>query len=404
MKLTFLMLRNILHRKFLSMLTVLTVAVTVALIVFLILCQESVERGAAKGYGPFDLVIGAEGSESQLVLNTFYHVGAPTGNIPLALLQDLQANAQVDKAYAMTTGDNYNGYPIVGIEAEYFGTRYGDRRLAEGNLYRHLGEVVVGAHAARALHVEVGDTFKGGHGLIEETSHSFDAHDDDEHSGQDGHETFFYKVVGILPPLNTPDDRALFTTVDYAWAVHEETEHKEITAVLVKPKSIGGIQTIRGEFDVQHGVQAAFTSKAVADMLDAVDRGTEIVALVTVLCIVLAASSILLSLTAAANERKKDVGLLRLLGKSRGYIFAVFIGEGLLLIAAGIIAGIGFGHLGAFLFRDLLFDYTGIQIDAGLVSILHLYLIAGAIVIGVLSMLIPSFRMYRMHPLQLFQS
>lgn len=404
MKLTSLIIRNILHRKFLSVLTVSTVAITVGLIIFLILCQESVEKGAAKGYGPFDLVIGAEGSETQLVLNTFYHVGAPTGNIPHELLQSLQANAQVDEAYAMTTGDNYNGYPIVGMDAGYFETRYGDQQLAEGNLYQHLGEVVVGAHVANSLQIEIGDTFKGGHGLVEETHHSFDADEAEGEEGHDEHEAFLYKVVGILPALHTPDDRAVFTTIDYAWAVHEESEHKEITAVLIKPRSIGGIQTIKQEFDQLHGVQAAFTSKAIADVLDVVDRGTEIIALVTVLCILLAAASILLSLTAAANERKKDVGLLRLLGKSKGYIFTIFIGEGLVIIAAGLLIGIGVGHLGGYLFQDLLFDYTGIQIDASLVSILHLYVIAGALVVGVLSMIIPSFRMYRLQPLQLFKS
>lgn len=64
-------LRNLLHRRFLSLLTVCAVAVTVAFIVLLSLSRQSVEQGAKKGYGPFDLVIGAAGSETQLVLNTF---------------------------------------------------------------------------------------------------------------------------------------------------------------------------------------------------------------------------------------------------------------------------------------------------------------------------------------------
>lgn len=392
--------KNLTHRKFLSLLTIVSVTVTVALLVFLILCQASVNEGAKKGYGPYELVIGADGSDTQLVLNTFYHVGAPTGNIPLDLLNQAKENKQVMAAYGMTTGDNYNGFPIVGIEAEYFFTRYGDHQLNSGRLYEKLGEVVVGAHVAKSLNLHVGDTFKGGHGVLEEADHSFE--EEEEH--HDAHETFTYQVSGILPFLNTPDDGAVFTTIDYAWAVHKEEENKEVTAILIKPKSIGGVPLIKQEFEELNNVQAAYTSRAVADVLNVIDRGTEIIGLVTVLCVILASISILLSLTAAANERQKDVGLLRIIGKSKSYIFMSFIGEGLVLVSLGLLLGLLAGHLSSFMFRDILFEYTGIQINAFVFSSQHLLLVLGTFLFGLLAMLIPSFKMYRINPLQLFRS
>lgn len=48
-------LRNVLHRRFLSLLTVCAVAITVAFIVLLVLSRQSVEQGAKKGYGPLIL-------------------------------------------------------------------------------------------------------------------------------------------------------------------------------------------------------------------------------------------------------------------------------------------------------------------------------------------------------------
>ncbi|HTG67945.1 MAG TPA: FtsX-like permease family protein [Candidatus Udaeobacter sp.] len=396
-----LIIRNLVHRKFLSLLTIVSVTVTVALLVFLILCQASVNEGAKKGYGPFELVIGADGSDTQLVLNTFYHVGAPTGNIPLDVLNQAKSNNQVLAAYGMTTGDNYNGFPIVGIEAEYFLTRYGDHRLASGHLYQKLGEVVVGSHVAKSLNLHVGDTFKGGHGVMEEADHSFE--EEEEH--HDAHETFTYRVSGILPFLNTPDDGAVFTTMDYAWAVHgEEQSHREVTAILIKPKSIGGVPLIKQQYEEMNNVQAAYTSKAVADVLNVVDRGAEIISLVTVLCVILASISILLSLTAAANERQKDVGLLRIIGKSKRFIFLSFIGEGLVLVSIGLLLGLLAGHLSGFMFKDLLFEYTGIQINALTFSGQHLLLVVGTFLFGLLAMLIPSIKMYRIDPLQLFRA
>lgn len=420
-------LRNVLHRRFLSLLTVCAVAITVAFVVLLVLSRQSVEQGAKKGYGPFDLVIGAAGSETQLVLNTFYHIGAPTGNIPLAVLDEARRDPSVDAAYAMTTGDNYKGFPIVGLDAGYFFTRYGDSRLQAGAMYAHTGETIVGAYVARSLGLKVGDTFAGAHGLVQGEDHDSAAAETGEEEGhqaegvegtegaeeaghhgenaEHAHESFRYTVAGILPELHTPDDRAVFTTVDYAWAVHElAPEDREITAVLVKPASLLGAHDLKQGFDGSNGVQAAYTSKAVSDVLNAVDQGSRLIGLITAICVLLAGITILLSLIAAVSERTKDVGILRLLGKSRAYVWLTLTTEGLLVTATGLIAGLLAGHLGAYLLKDMLFSQAGIQIEPYQWTGEHWLIASGALVLGLLSSLGPAFRMYRMHPLALFKA
>lgn len=392
---------NIIHRKMLSLLTVLSVAITVALIVFLLLCSAGVEQGAEKGYGPFEVTIGAKGSASQLALNTYYHIGAPTGNVPFSLLEDVRKDGQVDVAFAMTTGDNYNGYPIVGMEQGYFTTRYGDKHMASGRLYGKLGEAVIGSHAAQAMNLRVGDTFQGAHGLIQgEADHDEDG--EEEHD----HHSFSYTVVGILPPLMTSDDRAVFTTLDYAWAVHhtESAEHKEITAILVKPKTLLGAQNIKTKYGQMNNIQAVYTSKAVADVVNVVDKGTQALSVVTVICVLLAAVSILLSLIAAVNERRKDVGLLRLIGKSRQFIWCSLIGEGLLLTAIGLVLGLVIGHVGGYVSRDAVFEFTGLQIQSWNLLPGEWLLAVGALLIGVLASAGPALQAYRVDPLQLFRS
>lgn len=363
--------------------------------------------GRQKGYGPFDLVLGAAGSETQLVLNTFYHIGAPTGNIPLAVLDQARQDQSVAEAYAMTTGDNYKGFPIVGLESGYFYTRYGDTRLQEGSMYAHTGETIVGSYVAKSLGLKIGDTFSGAHGLVQEEAHGEEhVEEQDDEDGEDhAHGSFRYTVTGILPELHTPDDRAVFTTVDYAWAVHGlAPEDREITAVLVKPASLLGAHDLRQELDGSNGVQAAYTSKAVSDVLNAVDQGSRLLSMLTAICVLLAGISILLSLIAAAGERTKDVGLLRLLGKSRAYVWLTLTCEGLLVTATGLIAGLLLGHLGAFLLKDALFAQAGIQIQPYHWTQEHWLIAIGAITIGLLSSLGPAFRMYRMHPLALFKS
>lgn len=399
-------LRNILHRRFLSLLTVCAVALTVAFIVLLSLSRDSVEQGAKKGYGPFDLVIGAAGSETQLVLNTFYHIGAPTGNIPLTVLQQVKQDEEVDKAYAMTTGDNYKGFPIVGLDPAYFVTRYGERNLQEGALYKHTGETIVGSYVAESLGLKVGDTFSGAHGLVQEHEAVEDHHEANHEDGEEhAHESFRYIVAGILPALHTPDDRAVFTTVDYAWAVHGlAPEEREITAVLVKPASLLGAHDLKEAFDGTNGVQATYTSKAVSDVLNAVDQGSRLLGVLTALCVLLAAIAILLSLIAAVGERTKDVGLLRLLGKSKVYVWLTLTSEGMLVTALGLFLGLLLGHCGAYLLKDAIFAQAGIQIEPYHWTSDHWLIVIGTLSIGLLSSLGPAFRMYRLNPLALFKS
>lgn len=156
--------------------------------------------------------------------------------------------------------------------------------------------------------------------------------------------------------------------------------------------------------DGSNGVQAAYTSQAVSDVLNAVDQGAQLLSVLTALCVILAAIAILLSLIAAVGERTKDVGLLRLLGKSRAYVWLTLTSEGLLVTATGLIAGLLLGHLGAYLLKDALFAQAGIQIEPYQWTPDHWLIAAGALSIGLLSSLGPAFRMYRMHPLALFKS
>ncbi|MBC8080469.1 MAG: ABC transporter permease [Gorillibacterium sp.] len=404
--------RNIIHRKSLSLLTITAVAITVFLFVILLLVREGIERGAEKGYGPFEVVVGADGSESQLVLNTFYRAGTPTGNIPFSVMESIQQEQDVEVAFGLTVGDNYNGFPIVGIDPAYFPTRYQDRKLRDGKLYSSLGEVTIGYYVAKELHLRIGDEFYGAHGILGQGGEQLAAEEHEAESEQasgeehpDEHVSFSYLVTGILPKLNTSDDRAIFTTMDYAWAVHqlEHDADKEVTAVIIKPNSLLATQSLKQKYDQLDNVQAVYTSKAVADILNMVDTGTELMTFVMAICVLLAAVTMVLSLTAAVQERKKDVGLLRLIGKSKSYILLNLVGEGVLLTALGLVLGILLGHLGGWALTDSLFTRTGIHIASGHFATGEATLLVVALAIGAAAAVIPALRIYRVDALSLFK-
>lgn len=402
-----LIVRNLLYRKALSALTILSVAIAVALLLLVSLTEESLENGAARGYGPYELVMGAEGSDTQLVLNTFYHLGTPVGNIPYSLYETVQKSPNVEQVYAITRGDSLSGHPIIGVDAGYFATRYVGVAPAVGQWHQQTGDAVLGAHVAETLGLRIGDQFHGSHGEMAAE------HGDEEHAA------FMYTVVGILPPLQTADDKGVFTTVDYAWAVHGhgEEEHagesaeehaahadeRMITAMVVKPKGLMELQLLKLTYDKKPGVQAVYSSKVIASVLNMLDTGTAVFQFMGLICMVLAAIALLLSMLAAASERRRDVGLLRLIGKRRGEVVQLLVLEGLLLTAMGLLLGLVLGHVTAGLMQGVVFEATGIVIEPWQFSGVEWQLTVGALLLGGLASLLPAMRMYRVQPTELFR-
>lgn len=384
--------KNMWHRKNITLLTMLTIAIASAFIVFIIVINDGIGKGAKEGFGPYELVIGADGSRTQLMLHTFYHIGAPTGNITYDLYEQLQASDSYEAAYPMTRGDSYKGFSLIGVPTEYLSTRYPEAVLT-GDLYEETGEVVVGSHVAEAANLQVGDTFHANHGYI-----------GDEHE----HDELTFKVVGILPKLHTPDDKAMFTTLDYAWVVHDldEEDHStgDITSIVVVPKGIMELQELQQTFDQMDGVQATFSNKVISDILTFLDTSSALILILSIVCIIIATISVTLALTAVSAQRKKDIGLLRLLGKSKSFIMRTLLLEGVFLTLFGSVIGIVFGHVASYLVSSYVFSYAGITIFPWQFHLSELYILGGSIFIGCLAALFPSLQAYKVNPIVLFQS
>lgn len=389
--------KNMWHRRVLTWLTIIAVAVSSTFIVFIMIIQDGVEKGAIKGYGPYELVIGADGSRTQLMLNTFYHIGAPTGNIAYDIWEKVEEIDLAEVAYPITRGDSYQGFPLIGTPAGYLVTRYPEVILT-GELYEQLGEVVIGAHVAEQAQLQIGDTFHASHGMLDD----------------DVHDELLYEVVGILPKLGTPDDKAIFTTLHHAWVVHadqgggqtslEDGERGDITAIVAKPKGIMELQQMQQLFDEMEGVQATYSSKTISDLLTFLDTGSALISVLSIVCVIVAAISVLLALTAVAAQRQKDIGLLRLLGKSQRYIMSSMLIEGIGVTMIGCLAGILLGHVTSFALSRQIFTYAGITIEPWSLQMAELYILFGGLFIGCIAAIVPSLQAYRVNPLVLFHS
>ena len=105
-------------------------------------------------------MLGARGSQLQLVMNTVFHLDKSPGNLPWSLYQAVKEDTGVELAIPYAVGDNYYGFRIVGTSEEIFTkfeytkgrkfqTRAGGRFFDQGTL--DLGIAVFQGLKARGL-------------------------------------------------------------------------------------------------------------------------------------------------------------------------------------------------------------------------------------------------------------
>lgn len=203
--------RSMQFRALSSSLTALSMTLGVALVVAVLLVHGVVRETFTRGAVGFNLLVGSpKGGKLQLVLNTIYHLDAPAGKLPYRYYQEFSSGkyaSAVAQAVPYCLGDNYLGYRVVGTIPALFDHRPGDpsqpyafsagRNFAPDAFF----ESVVGAEVARRTGLKVGSEFTATHGVV-----------DDDIGAEHKHDAF--KVVGILAPTGTPNDRALFVNME----------------------------------------------------------------------------------------------------------------------------------------------------------------------------------------------
>ena len=129
---------------------VLLVALAVALGVAVSAQERALRQGSARAAEKFALIVGAPGSETQLVLSAVYLQTAAIELVEPAVLEELSREPTVALASPIGFGDHYRGHPVVGVIPAFVAHLAGGG-LAEGRMFAVLDEVVVGADVDLAI-------------------------------------------------------------------------------------------------------------------------------------------------------------------------------------------------------------------------------------------------------------
>lgn len=398
--------RNLRQHALSSCVTAASVALAAGLVMAVFAVTEQSRAAFAGGSQGFDAVLGARGSQLQLVLNSVFHLETSPGNLPWSSYAKLRDDPRVELAIPYAVGDNYRGFRIVGTDERIFETlRAGDGGAVTlrsgGRVFDPARrEAVVGDTAARSCGLSVGATFHPSHGV-------------EEAVGGETHEEE-YVVVGVLEPTGTPTDRVIWIPIEgiFRMGGHElhgsgeayeakageaiADEHKEVSAVMLRLSSPRAGRSLHEEIN-QEGRDATLAWPIGASVLELFDKlgwMNRVLEVVAYLVVLVAAGSILASLYNTMNERRREFAILRALGAGRRTVFSVVVLE------AGVIALVG-SALGFLVYlavvaaaETLIRQRTGVVVEGWRWHPVFLWTPLGLTAVGALAGILPALKAY----------
>jgi putative ABC transport system permease protein len=324
-------------------------------------------------------------------------------------------------------GDNYQGYRVVATLPTIFDFEYAHNQKYTFSTGRNFAadesgwhEAVVGAEVARRTGLKVGDTFAPTHGV-----------------GEEGHvhEESQFKVVGVLAPTGTPNDRALFAHMEGFFRLeghepsddedttgktpkpahdhkHELTDdQKQVTAILVR---YGGEQfktyppdTARLMADTAAGAEARKIDRsAVAQAAQPVDTVTRILERfvapttyilmgLTVLTVIVASIGVMVGIYNTMLGRRHEIAVMRALGAGRSTVMLIVLCESILLSLIGGAAGFVLGHLIVAAASDWIVQYTGVTVSMFSFDWRSLIVVPGLVALASIVGYLPALNAYR---------
>jgi putative ABC transport system permease protein len=198
----------------------ITVITTLPLALEILLSQSEQQLRQRAISSP--LIIGAKGSQLDLVMSSLYFTDARPD---LLRFEDSEAiwESELGTPVPIYVRFNARGYPVVGTTLDYFDLR--SLQIAEGRPLATLGECVLGATVAEKLGLKPGDN------LVTSPENLFDIA---------GIYPLKMKVAGVLAPAFSPDDEAVFVDIKTSWVVqglghgHQDLQTTEDSSVILK--------------------------------------------------------------------------------------------------------------------------------------------------------------------------
>jgi putative ABC transport system permease protein len=388
--------KSLANRAGTALLTILSIAISVALLASVERLRTDAQSSFANTISGTDLIIGARSGDLNLLLYSVFRLGTPTNNIDWRSYERIATRKEVAWTIPISLGDAHRGFRVLGTNESYFEHyRYADKRplaLADGRVFSADTDAVIGADVAEKLGYTVGQQIVISHGITET---SFVAHDDNP-----------FRVTGILARTGTPVDRTVHISLRGMELIHadgrplppaDEFAPSSITAMIVGLKSRIAVFTLQrfiNEFE-DEALSAIIPGVALQQLWELIGVAEYALFGVSAMVILAGALGLLTTLLVSLNERRREMAVLRSVGASPPDVFALLVTEAALLGLAGAALGLLLVQAAMLAGRDTLLDAFGIQVNIGLRPF-DGYVVLGIITLSIAVSSIPAWRAYRL--------
>lgn len=401
-------LKSILNRRSTVLLTIVSLALSVMLLIGVERLRADMRESFANTLSGTDLVVGARSGSVQLLLYSVFRIGNPTNNVSWESYQDIRSHKLVAWTVPLSLGDSHRGFRVLGTTPDYFRHyQYGRGealRVGRGEMFDGLYDAVIGADVARELEYEIGQEIVLAHGAGDV---SFVEHDDKP-----------FRVVGILERTGTPVDRTVHVSLAAIEAIHlgwengapvpgrqtvpikpgkQDLEPKTITAVLV------GLKSRIAAFRVQRYINeyreepllAVLPGVALQELWDTLGVARQALLAISALVVLVGISGMTTTILTGLNERRREMAVLRSVGARPWHIFVLIVGESgvVMLIASAL--GVGALYAVQWIAHPFIQSAFGLSLPVHGLSSHEWKLLAAALTAGLLVGLVPAYRAYR---------
>ncbi len=401
--------KSILNRKFTVVLTVISIALSVALLLGIERLRTETHASFTNTISGTDLVVGARSGSIQLLLYSVFRIGNATNNISWESYQDISGHPKVAWSIPISLGDSHRGFRIMGTTPDYFKhyryARAHKLNFTVGEPFADVYDAVLGADVAEKLGYVIGEQIIVAHGAGKVNLFK--------------HDNKPFNVVGILARTGTPLDRTVHVSLSGIEAIHidwkggnrpmpgmqigaRQAEQldltpKSITAMLVglnSKLSTFKLQRYINEYQ-QESLLAILPGVALQELWEMIGVAEKALLAISLLVVVVGFISMMTVIITSLNERRREMAILRSVGARPAHIFVLIMGESFTLTLMGTLLGLVLLYLLLFIAQPIIESRFGIFIAIGWPASYELYMLGAVLLSALLVSLIPGYRAYR---------
>lgn len=337
-------LKSIGTRKIVTFLYIIALIVTITLSMVTVNISSQINEGFFNADSKYDIIIGPEGSSTQLLMSSMFFADEPLGTISYEIVEDLNARGDLLEVIPLGLADSYKGAKVVGSTTDFIK----DYDLQKGRLFEVPFEAVVGYNVAKTYKLKVGQELVTSHGVL--------------NIGSDHEAT--YSLVGILDRTDTAYDNVVFTDIHSVWEAHSHESHNEeehseelasdghnhsehggVTSILVRSGSMLKANEISMKYNEDDmNTQAINPTRTMRNLMENIDLSKQVAMLLGGIVIVLAFIIISIMTFLMLESISKEIKILRFIGMNRKLIYKYIYYQTAIQVSLGVIISVFFSR------------------------------------------------------------